>query len=145
MRQTRDNEGGRTSSENRDSSIDGRVFHTMVFATAFAVIASLPFAHWRVTTGLLVGGLLSLFNHHWLSSSTAAALSVVAHGAKPQLKLSRYILRYLVIGAVVFILYKLNLVSLAATIGGLCSFVIALFVEAFREFYLAIIHREEIS
>jgi len=117
----------------------------MVFAIVFAVIASLPFAHWRVSTGLLVGGLLSLFNHHWLSSSTAAALSVVAHGAKPQLKLSRYVLRYLVIGAVVFILYKLNLVSLAATIGGLCSFVIALFVEAFREFYLAIIHREEIS
>jgi hypothetical protein len=31
----------------------------------------------------------------------------------------------------------------AATIAGLCSFVVALFVEAFRQFYFAIIRREE--
>ena len=71
--------------------------------------------------------------------------SVVVQGAKPKLKLAQYILRYLVIATVVFIAYKLNIVSLAATIAGLCSFVVALFVEAIREFYFAIIHREEIS
>jgi hypothetical protein len=109
------------------------------------VIASLPFGQWRISAGLLVGGLLSLLNHHWLSNSTAAAFSVVVHGAKPKLKLAQYILRYLVIATVVFIAYQLNLVSLAATILGLCSFVAALFVEAFREFYFAIIHREETS
>ena len=69
----------------------------------------------------------------------------MVHGAKPKLKLAQYILRYLVIAAVVVVAYKLNIVSLAATIAGLCSFVVALFVEAFREFYFAIIHREEIS
>jgi len=36
-------------------------------------------------------------------------------------------------------------VSLAATIAGLSSFVVALFVEALREFYFVIIHREETS
>lgn len=128
-----------------NSGIDGRIFRTMAFAVAIAVIASVPFAEWRITTGLLVGGVLSLLNHYWLISSTTAAFKVVLHGAKPQLKLAQYILRYFVVGVVVFATYQLNLVSLVATIAGLCSFVVALFVEAFREFYFAIIHREEIS
>ncbi len=129
----------------RNSGIDGRIFRTMALAVIIAMVASVPFAPWRVTTGLLVGGVLSLLNHYWLISSTTAAFKVVLDGAKPKMKLAHYILRYFVIAVVVFTAYKLNLVSLVATIAGLCSFVVALFVEAFREFYFAIIHREEIS
>jgi hypothetical protein len=132
-------------SEGSNRGIEERIFRSMAFAVTLAVVASLPFGHWRITTGLLVGGLLSLLNHHWLSSSTAAAFSVIAHGTRPQLKLTRYILRYFVIATVVFLAYKFNIVSLTATIAGLCSFVVALFVEALREFYFAIIHREETS
>lgn len=131
--------------EANSTGIEWRVFRTMALAVALAVIASLPFAQWRITTGLLLGGLLSLLNHHWLSSSTTAAFSVIAHGKRPQLKLTKYILRYLVIATLVFLAYKLNIVSLPATIAGLCSFVVALFVEALREFYFALIHREETS
>jgi len=133
------------SSVMSDRAIEGRIFRTMAVAVILAVVASLPFANWRIATGLLLGGLLSLLNHRWLSSSTAAAFSVIAEGAKPQLKVTTYILRYVVLVSVVFFAYKLNVVSLIATIAGLCSFVVALFVEAFREFYLAIIHREETS
>lgn len=128
-----------------NTSIEGRIFRTMAFATAVTAIASVPFAHWRITTGLLLGGVLSLLNHHWLSTSTSAAFSVLANGAKPRLSIVQYILRYFVITTVVLVAYKLNIVSLTATIIGLCSFVVALFGEALREFYFAIIHREEIS
>jgi hypothetical protein len=145
MKQTPNNAGGGVLRETHSSGIERRIFRAMAFAVAFAVFASLPFGQWRITTGLLLGGLLSLLNHHWLSSSTAAAFSVVANGARPKLRLAQYILRYLIIAALVLVAYKLNLVSLAATIVGLCSFVVALFAEAFRELYLAIIHREEIS
>jgi len=41
--------------------------------------------------------------------------------------------------------YKLNLISLPATIIGLSSFVVALFAEAFRESYFIITHREGIN
>jgi hypothetical protein len=131
--------------EAHNRGVEGRIFRAMAFAVVVAALVSLPLAPWRITTGLLLGGVLSLLNHYWLSSSTAAAFTVLVHGAKPKLKLAQYILRYLVIATVVFFAYKLNLVSLAATIAGLCSFVVALFVEAIREFYFAIIHREEIS
>jgi hypothetical protein len=129
----------------RNTSIEGRIFRTMALATAFAVVASLTFAPWRVTSGLLLGGVLALLNHHWLSSSTAAAFSVILHGTRPRLSLVQYVLRYLVITLAVMVAYSLNVVSLTATIVGLCSFVPALFGEALREFYFAIIHREEIN
>ena len=131
--------------EPANSGVEARIFRTMAFAVVLAVLISLPFTTWRTTAGLLLGGILSLLNHHWLSTSTAAAFTVLIHGAKPRLKVAQYILRYLVIAALVLIAYKLNLVSLAATIVGLCSFVVALFVEALREFYFVIIHREEAS
>ena len=139
------NAGGTSLPEADNSGVEVRIFRTMALAVALAVLISLPFGQWRTTVGLLLGGVLSLFNHHWLSSSTAAAFTVLVHGAKPKLKLAQYLLRYLVIATLVFLAYKLNLVSLAATIAGLCSFVIALFVEALREFYFVIIHREETS
>jgi ATP synthase I subunit len=145
MKQTPDSAGGSMFAKAHDTSIDGRIFRSMALATALVVIGSLPLAQWRVTTGLLLGGVLSLLNHHWLSGSTAAAFSVLAHGATPRLKLAQYILRYFVIATVVFAAYQLKVVSLAATLVGLSSFVVALFAEAFREFYLAFIHREEIS
>lgn len=132
-------------SQMRDTEIDGRIFRTMAFAVGLAVVASVPLAEWRVTTGILLGGVLSLLNHYWLISSTTAAFKVVAHGAKPRLTLLQYLLRYLVVAALVFGAYKLNLISLVATIAGLCSFVVALFMEALREFYFVIIHREETS
>jgi hypothetical protein len=128
-----------------DTRLERRIFNVMAVAVAIAAVVSLPFAHWRLTTGLLLGGALSLLNHHWLRSSTASAFSVIAHGAKPKLSIVTYVLRYLIITAIVFLAYKLNLVSLAATIAGLCSFVVALFAEAVREFYFVVIHREEIS
>jgi ATP synthase I chain len=145
MKDIPNNAGGSILPEADNSGVEARIFRTMAFAVGLAVLISLPFAPWRTTVGLLLGGILSLLNHHWLSSSTAAAFTVLIHGAKPKLKLAQYILRYLVIATLVFTAYKLNLVSLAATIAGLSSFVVALFVEAFREFYFAIIHREEIS
>ena len=118
----------------------------MVATVSLAVIVSLIFAPWRITTGLLLGGLLSLLNLYWMRSSIAAVFDhALGQGQKPRIRLVNYILRYFVVVGVVFAAYQLNVVSLAATIAGLCSFVVALFVEAFREVYLAIIHREGIS
>jgi hypothetical protein len=140
------NIGGKSLfAELRDAGINGRIFRSMAIATCLATSAALLFAPWRVTTGLLLGGILALFNHHWLSGSATAALSVAAHGVKPKIGLAQYVLRYAFIALVVAIAYKFNVVSLAATIFGLCSFVAALFIEAAREFYNVLIHREEPS
>ena len=126
-------------------SIHTRVFRTMALTTAFSVAVSAFVAPWRVTMGLLVGGLLALFSHSWLKNSAAAAIHLSAVGGRPQLRLVQFVLRYAVIGAVVFSLHMLNLISLPAVFIGLSSFVVAIFAEALREFYFAIIEREETS
>jgi hypothetical protein len=123
-------------------ALEMRVFRAMIASVALAVIASTVLWPWRVTTGLMLGGLLSLLNFHWLQSSVAAVFDVAA-GERPRVRVSRYFMRYLVVGAAGFAAYRLGLVSLAALFAGLCSFVPALFVEAFRQFYYAFIRREE--
>lgn len=127
----------------RPDDVEARIFRAMIAAVAVAVIVSAIVAPWRVTTGLLLGGLLSLLNYRWLHGSVAALLDMQKPGVKLRLKLWKHGLRYFVIAAAVFAGYQLNLISMAATIAGLCAFVPALFVEAGRQFYFAIIRREE--
>jgi hypothetical protein len=124
-----------------DGALESRIFRAMIAITSVAVIASATLAPWRVTTGLALGGALSVLNYHWLRSSIAAVLNE-AIVKLPRIKISRYILRYFVVGAIVFAAYGLRIVSLPATIIGLSAFVPALFVEAFRQVYFSIIHRE---
>src|SRR5690242_17351171 len=128
-----------------DNALNLRILRTMALATGLSVAVSALFGPWRFTTGLLVGGLLALFNHRWLKNSVAAAIQLSTAGGAPRLRLAQFLLRYLVMAAVVYATVTLDLVSLPAVLAGLATFVVAMLVEAFREFYFAIIEREEIS
>ena len=125
------------------AAMERRLFRTMCGTVALAVIVSLPLEPWRTTTGLLLGGILSLFNHHWLRSSLAAVFGAAESGKRVKINAARYVLRYFVIAAVVAAAYTLNLVSIVATLLGLCSFVVAAMMEAFMQIYFAIVNREE--
>lgn len=129
--------------EPADGALELRLFRVMIVIVIGATIISLVVATWRVSFGLVLGGGLSLLNYHWLRTSVSAIFNIDHAVERPRVRISSYILRYLIVGSVVFVAYELRLVSLAATIAGLCAFVPALFVEAFRQFYFAIIHREE--
>lgn len=133
------------ASAGMDHGLNSRAFRTMAITTALAVSVSAFIAPWRVTSGLLVGGLLALFSHSWLKNSAAAAIRLSTTGGRPEFRIAQFLLRYVVIAAVIFAAYTLNLISLPAVLIGLSSFVVAMLVEALREFYFAITQREEIS
>ena len=139
------NSVGRGASDDDDgAALERRLLRAMFVSVALAVGLSLPLAPWRVTTGLLLGGLLSFLNHHWLRTSLQAVFGgAAAAGARPCLNAARYVLRYIVIAFVVAAAYTLDLVSIGATLVGLCSFVAAVMVEAFMQLYFAIRYREE--
>lgn len=137
------NVGRSALSANDPVAMEQRLFRTMRGAVAISVIISLPLAPWRVTTGLLLGGILSLFNHHWLRTSLAAVFGKAESGRRVKINAARYVLRYFVIAAVVSFAYALNLVSIVATLIGLCSFVVAALAEAFMQIYFVIVNREE--
>ena len=128
-------------------ALEARMLRTMVVTTIAAVAIAAAIAPWRITTGLLLGGALSVLNYRWLHSSATAIVNLniglPAGSPAPRAHSIRYVLRYAIVAAAVFAAYQLNLVSLAATIVGLCSFVPALMLEAFRQFYFIIIDREE--
>ena len=141
MSEIANNMTGRTLADEPIGALEHRIFRAMGATVALTVVASAIFASLQVTVGLALGGTLSLLNYHWLRTSVRALLDE-ATVKRPRVTITRYILRYLIIGAVVFAAYALQWVSLTATIVGLCAFVPALFVEAFRQFYFAIIRRE---
>ena len=126
-----------------DSALELRICRAMIVVTVAAATVSAAFAPWRFTTGLILGGALSLLNYRWLHSSVAAIFALNDSTQRPAARSSRYLLRYFVVGIVIFTAYQLQLVSLPATLAGLCAFVPALMFEALREFYFVIIHREE--
>lgn len=127
-----------------DAGLGRRLLRGMAASIAVAVVASLIFAPWRVTTGLMLGGALAFFNHHWLRASLSSVFSGAAQaGRQPRFGAARYVLRYFVIAAVVASAYTLNLVSIGATLAGLCSFAAAIMIEAFTQLYFAIRYREE--
>lgn len=135
--------GSRALAGTDPAAMEHRLFRTMLWTVALAVIVSAPLAPWRVTTGLLLGGVLSLFNHHWLRTSLSAVFSTAQSGKRVKINAARYVLRYFVIAAVVASAYALNIVSLVAALVGLCSFVVAAMIEAFMQIYFTIAHREE--
>ncbi|HEX8491588.1 MAG TPA: ATP synthase subunit I [Pyrinomonadaceae bacterium] len=125
-------------------ALERRLLRAMYAVVALAVAVSAVVAPWRVTTGLLLGGVLSLFNHHWLRGSLATVFGGPrSAGKRPRLSAARYVLRYFVIACVVVAAYMLDLISVPATLAGLCAFAAAVMVEAFVQLYLAIIRREE--
>lgn len=127
----------------RPDDVEARLFRSMAVAVAIAVVICAAVAPGRVTLGVLLGGGLSLLNYRWLHGSVSALLNVEKPGGRPRMSLWKHAFRYLIVGGVVLAAYALNIISLPATIAGLCSFVVALFVEAIRQFYFAIIRREE--
>ena len=125
------------------AAMERRIFRDMCVTVALTTLFGALFAPWRVTTGLLLGGVLALFNHQWLRASVATMFGETLAGARPKLSVARYVLRYVVVATVVFVAHKLNLVSLGATLAGMCAFVVAALVEGLRQLYIAVADREE--
>jgi hypothetical protein len=126
------------------SAMAERLFRVMIWTVAAAVLASAVLMPWRVTTGLFIGGALSLLNHHWMRTAISAAFALSADtGARPKLKIVRFITRYVIVGVAVAVAHWLDIASLTAMLVGLCSFVVAALLEGFMQTYFVIIHREE--
>jgi hypothetical protein len=120
-----------------------RIFRDTFWAALVAVLVSAFLAPWRVTAGLALGGALALFNQHWLRGSVEAVFGGAGADRPPKVRAMRYVLRYAVVAALVFFAYQAGFVSLVATLAGMCAVVAALLAEGFRQFYFAIVGREE--
>ncbi|HYG12215.1 MAG TPA: ATP synthase subunit I [Pyrinomonadaceae bacterium] len=126
------------------SAMAERLFRVMIWTVAAAVLVSAVLLPWRVTAGLFIGGALSLLNHHWMRTAIMAAFSLASDtGARPKLKIVRFITRYFIVAAAIVVAAWLDIAAVTAMLVGLCSFVVAALLEGFMQTYFVIIHREE--
>ncbi len=107
------------------------------------VVGSLWLENWRVTLGIILGGVLSLLNIYWLRLSLKNLLNAAAGSEQPRFSSTLYILRYLFIAIIVTFAAMLGLVSVAATLIGLLSFAFAILLEAIIQLITIIFIREE--
>jgi hypothetical protein len=134
-------DGGSVGEAPREA--ERRIHRDTFVAAALAVAVSAFLAPWRVTAGLALGGALAALNLHWIRTSVAAAFDAAAPGARPSVKVARFFLRYFVVAASVAAAVWFDLASLVATLAGMCAVVAALLAEGLRQFYFAIVSREE--
>ena len=77
--------------------------------------ASVPFANWPVTAGILAGGLVAIAGFAWLQRSLGRLLADPAHGARARYQFG-YVTRLLVLAGVLALLIavvKIHPVGLA--------------------------------
>ncbi len=135
--------GGPGDAGEEPRAAERRIFRGTLVAALFAVALSAFLAPWRVTTGLALGGALALFNQYWLRTSVEAVFEGASESRPPRMGAARYVLRYVVVAAVVYAAAASELASLAATLAGMCAVVAGLLAEGFRQLYFAIVRREE--
>lgn len=115
-----------------------RVWNLAIGVVVVSVIVGLFVTEWRVTLGLALGGGLSLLNHKLLQSSVSQIFATADEkGLRPRVRIGAYVWRYFAIGLCVWIACYFNLVSITATLLGLCAFIPALFIEALIQIFLS--------
>lgn len=126
----------------RDTS-EKRLFFLTGAVILLLVGGSFWLTDWRVTFGIILGGILSLLNVYWLRLSLESLLNEAVAGFQPRFTASFYVLRYFFIAIIVVFAAWLGLVSVAATLVGLLSFAFAILLEAIIQLIFIIFTIEE--
>ena len=97
---------------------------------------------WRWGAGFAIGAVLSALNFQWMKravwslSEVAIAPDDKKRAARAGGSVIRFVLRYALIGAAAYVIFKSSFVSLGAFFLGLFLFVGAILVEVAYEIYL---------
>ena len=123
-----------------DTKVLRRILIIMTVLLAASVITSFFLWEWRVTAGLIVGGVLGIVNFYWLKASLGKMLGLAAAGSvEPTgLWLLRYNLRFFSLILIVMAVYLAGIVSLPAVLCGLLSLAMAIVIEGFIQLFLAV-------
>jgi hypothetical protein len=129
--------------ENDDSGIEQRFQRNTYIVIAIALVAGWFLSGWRMALGVLLGGVLSLFNKRWLVGSVRAILSTAVEtqsGRVPSGSASKFILRYVVIAVVIAAaMWAGEFHPLGIGIG-FAAFVGGVMIEAAYQLYLSFKH-----
>lgn len=109
----------------------------LIAMSVIAIIASalgFGFGGVRFGLGVVFGGILAFANYFWLDRSTRAIFAQDATASTAILAL-KYIMRYAVIGGIVFLVYLTGAFPVAAVVLGLAIFAFAVVFEGLKNIF----------
>lgn len=107
-------------------TIIGFVFHSALFGLGF-----------------LIGGILSFINYYWLKISLKKVFDSAEADEKPRVSATKYMLRYVVFGGLLVLIYLTKLIPMTAVILGLTSFAFAILIEAFIRIFSSFFNKKD--
>ncbi len=106
-------------------------------------IVGMTLASFRFGLGIFAGSFLAFVNYYWLKRSLKIIFAAAAEGEKPRMLAGNYFLRYIILGAVIAIIYAGDLLPIVPVILGMGGFGFAVIVEAFIRVFAGIFSRPE--
>jgi len=124
------------------ATVERRVWRNIFAVTACAIVAAALTADLSFMLGLLLGGALALLNYKWLHASLKAAVATGTGKAAPA-TVMKFIFRWIIIGAAVYVASLTGYFNPVAILAGLLSPAVAVMIEAGYVTYKTIVRNGE--
>ncbi|MDQ3490527.1 MAG: ATP synthase subunit I [Acidobacteriota bacterium] len=115
-----------------------RILVIMAVLSLLGSIAGFAFVSATFGFGVFIGSFLAFVNYYWLKISLRRIFDDAAEGEKPKLLALRYFTRYLVLGAIIAVIYATGAVSIVGVILGMAGFGFAVVVDGFIRIFSGI-------
>jgi hypothetical protein len=109
-----------------------RIKRDALVILALALAVSLWFRSPGITFGVLAGGAFAVLNFRWIEAGFEAAMGGPMSRGKRSLAVAKFVLRYALLGLVIYAIVATRIVDLKGFLAGLFIFVLSIMWEAFR-------------
>lgn len=123
-----------TTDSNTKPPSSREILAIMAVIVLVVAVCGLVFGSVRFGVGVLIGGVLALANYIWLDRSTRAIFENTGVSSAGWLA-AKYVLRYVVIGAVLLTIYLIDVLPVAAVIAGLGAFAVAVVIQGLKTIF----------
>ena len=120
-----------------------RILTVMAIVAVLSAFVSFVLVSWQFGLGVLLGGILSFINYYWLKFSLKKIFEKTAHGERPRFLAVRYTTRYLVLGAVLLVVFLTKTVPVISVVLGMASFALAIVIEGFMRLFASFFNKKE--
>jgi hypothetical protein len=120
-----------------------RILWLMAIVAIAGSLATYIFVSPMFGLGIFIGGVLSFVNYFWLKATLKRVFAETAGGEhRPRYSATRYFLRYIMLGAVLAVIFLTKTVSVGAVILGMTSFAFAIMIEALIRIFSGFLNKE---
>ncbi|MGI8542798.1 MAG: ATP synthase subunit I [Aridibacter sp.] len=106
-----------------------RLLFIMAVLTVLGSVLGFVYVSTQFGVGIILGGILSFINYYWLKHSLKVFFDGIINNERPGFIAVGHILRYVIFGLILLIIFLSKAVSIVAVILGLASFAFAVVVE----------------